>query len=285
MIESLKSFLFVPGDNPDRIQKAAGSKADAVIVDLEDSVATGAKDIALVGLNDAHAVLKSAGKACVVRINADPPGTESELRAACECGFDAVMLPKVESPARIEQASALIAHHNPGRGQIPPTIIALVESACGILAAPQITAAVGVSALALGTEDFSLDMGTRPTPDLLDLPVRQIALAARAHRLAALALPLSIAEFRDAEKVSEAAKKAAGLGCTGALCIHPNQVEAVNSAFSPAPADIDEARAILAAWGQSQSLGVAVAQLDSMMIDAPVVARARLTLTRAGEIS
>jgi len=284
MIESLKSFLFVPGDNPDRIRKAAGGKADAVIVDLEDSVAESAKDNALAGLVDAHAVLKSAGKACVVRINADLPRTEFELLAAFEQGFDAVMLPKVESPASIEKASALIARRTPGRDQVPTTIIALVESARGILAAPQIAAA-GVSALALGTEDFSLDMGSRPTPDLLDLPVRQIALAARAHRIAALALPISIAEFRDAEKVREAATKAAALGCTGALCIHPNQVEAVNSAFSPTPAALDEARAILTEWARAQSLGAAVAQLDGMMIDAPVVARARSTLNRAGAIS
>ena len=284
MSQMLRSLLFVPGDNPDQICKAARSAADAVIIDLEDAVAAEAKNDARDALGESVELLRENAKYAIVRINADGAMRKRDVVAAIEANFDAIMVPKVESDADLAEVGYLIAHQKRSNRQVSPSLIALIESARGVLSAAKIADLPRVSALALGTEDFAQSMGVKPEPALLDLPVRMLGLAANATGKAAYALPLSIASFRDIEGTRAAALTALGYGCHGALCIHPLQVETVNAAYVPATEDVAKARAVIFAWQEAQAMGKAVAVADNRMVDAPVVAWAERVLSRAEQV-
>jgi len=284
MEQALRSLLFVPGDDPERIGKAARSAADAVIVDLEDAVAAEAKKEARDALGEAADLLRKNGKYAVVRINADRAVQHWDVLAAVGGNFDAIMVPKVESAAEMTQISCLIAQQKRSNRMPSPKLIALIESARGVISAAKIAEMPRVSALALGTEDFAQSMGVKPDPGVLDLPVRTLALAANACGKAAFALPLSIASFRDSDATRAAALTAASSGCHGALCIHPLQVETVNAAFAPPEDDVAEARAVMTAWMTAQAEGKAVAVAGNRMVDAPVVAWAERILSRAEQV-
>jgi len=152
-----------------------------------------------------------------------------------------------------------------------------------LLAAHAIAREQRVIVLCLGTEDFAAQMRTAPRADLLDLPCRQIALAAAPRSLMALATPVSIAAFDDIAAYSAAAVAARAFGATGAFCIHPRQAMALNQAFTPTAEERAEARAIIAAWEACEGDGVI--RHKGRMIDRPVVLTARrlLALPGAGE--
>lgn len=278
-----RSLLFVPADDGVRRGKAASVGADAVILDLEDGVAPQAKAAARAGLAAAAASVAAAGPAVVARINAGWLAAVEDLRATIGPDVRAVMLPKAEDPASLGVLSAIITELEAERG-LPSGhtgLIALVESPAGLSAAAALAACPRVIGLALGSEDFAASMRVAPTPALLDLPSRQLALAAAAHTRMALAVPLSIAQFRDRDACIAAARRGAEYGVTGALCIHPNQVHAANEAFVPSEAELSQARRILAAWDTAQQAGLAVTSLDGAMIDLPVVQQAHAMLARS----
>ena len=276
-----RSLLFVPGDNPERIAKAARSVADAVIVDLEDAVPMEAKDAARAGLADAAALLRNSGKYAIVRVNADGEMHNADIAAVLAHSFDAIMVPKVDTPGSLAHVNQLIDQHASAKLHASLSMIALIESARSVLSAAEIAAVPRVSAVALGSEDFALSMGTKPEPGNLDLPVRMIALAANANGKSAFAMPLSIAAFRDTEAIEGAARLARSYGCHGALCIHPLQVEIVNAAFAPTAEEIGEAQIVLDAWAAAQVEGKGVAVANGKMIDTPVVAWAEGVICRS----
>lgn len=254
-----RSFLFVPGDRPDRFDKARASGADAVILDLEDAVAPERKDAAR-----AHAAAAlSASAPVVLRINAMGTAWFRDDLALCRHpGVAAVMLPKAE---RADDLAALGADVR---------VIALVETAVGLAAARAIAAAPNVKRLAFGAIDFQLDMAMQATFDDL-LPFRcELVLASR---LAALPPPIdspSVAIDAAADVETEA-RRAKRLGFGAKLCIHPAQVAAVHRGFAPAEAEVAWARRVVdAAHGSG---GAAVA-LDGRMIDTPVILRAEALL-------
>lgn len=281
----LRSLLFVPGDNQDRIAKAAASSADAVIIDLEDAVHLETKSVARAALPEAVNLLRRNGKYAIVRINTIGVLRDLDMAAVIDQDCDAIMVPKVEDAASLAELGRALAQRRWPAPRQQPSLIALIESARGVIAASHIAEVARVSALALGSEDFALSMGVKPEPANLDLPVRSLALAANANGKAAFAMPLSIAAFRDSEAIRGAAVTARSYGCHGALCIHPIQVEAVNAAFTPAATDVEEARAILESWASARDSGKGLVVLGNRMIDAPVVAQAELVLRRAGSLA
>ncbi|WP_404479967.1 HpcH/HpaI aldolase/citrate lyase family protein [Novosphingobium sp. BL-52-GroH] len=275
-----RSLLFVSADDPARLAKVGERGADAVILDLEDAVAPARKAEARGALPAQIARLHGEGHALVVRVNAGWTALAADLEAAVRPGVAALMLPKVEQAWRIEALAEMLGEWEIARG-LPAGaigIIALVESAPGLAALSEIAQAPRLVGIALGSEDLSLSLGVAPGTTFLDLPARQIALAAGAAGVMALGIPLSIAEFRDMEAYRRAAALALAYGTTGALCIHPAQVAAANAAFAPGDAELAEAHAILQAWDAAD--GAAVTSLDGRMIDLPVVLRARRLLAR-----
>lgn len=255
--------LFVPGDRPDRFAKALASGADVVIVDLEDAVGPADKSAAS---DNVRAALAAGRSRIMVRIN--PPGTswyadDLDLIAAFgpEDGLVGVVIAKAESA---DQVSAVRA-----RAREDVDIVALIESAVGVHAVHEI-AASGTDRLALGAIDLALDLDST-SETLLDQVRFQLTLASR---VAELPPPLDTpsVEIRDLGAVAESAQRARAFGFGGKLCIHPAQLAAVKAAFVPTASEVSWAELVLTADTH------ATTQVDGIMVDRPVIERARRIL-------
>lgn len=274
-----RSLLFVGADQPERIARIATRGADAVILDLEDAVMADAKAGARGALPDSIARLAGQGQPVVVRINSAWRDAMADLEVAVQPGVAAIMVPGCERVERLSVLREIVSELAAERCLAhAPGIIGLVESAAGLVNLPALAAFPQMIGLALGSEDLALDMGVGPTPELLDLPARQIALAARAHGLMALAVPISIATYADTDAYRAAAEAGQRWGVSGAICVHPAQVAIANETFQPSARDLEEARAILQAWDARGDAGVV--SLSGSMIDLPVAERARRMLAK-----
>jgi citrate lyase subunit beta/citryl-CoA lyase len=256
------SLLFVPGSRPDRFAKAAAAGPGLVILDLEDAVAAADKDAAR---DHAHTWLRD-GNLAMVRIN--PAGTawyDGDVAMAREVGC-AVMLAKCEDAAQVADLAAALG---PG---VP--IVALIETATGILNAREICAADGVARIAFGSADLAAQLGVDPADTTAMLAARsQLVLASAA---AGIAGPIDspTLDLTDEDSWRSDAAHARRLGFTGKLCIHPRQVPAMGEVFAPTEAELTWARAVL------DSAENAVTTVAGAMVDAPVVERARRLLSR-----
>ena len=276
-----RSLLFVPADQPHRAEKAARCGPDAVILDLEDSVAPAAKAQAREALPAMIEALRQAGVQALVRINAGAP--QADLEAAVGPGVCALVVPKAESRAALDALSPRLAALERAGAMTVGAIglLALIESPAALLAAAQIAAADRILGLALGGEDFAVALGAPSSAASLDLPCTLIALNAAAAGVAGLGLPFSLAEFRDLEGYAQAAREARAIGLTGVLCIHPAQVPIINAAFAPTPDQRARALRLIAAWEAAVADGRAVVAFEGAMVDAPVVEAARALLARS----
>ena len=260
-----RSYLFVPGNRPERFDKALASGADAVIVDLEDAVPPEQKDRARATV---AAWLASATRPVVVRINAaETPWFRDDVALVRHERVAAVMLAKAE---RADDLAA-VGGHTP--------LIPLVESAAGFGALASIAAAQNVQRLAFGAIDFQLDLDMRAGYDELIHFRSQLVFASK---LAGIGAPIdspstAIDDLGEVERDAQAARR---LGFGAKLCIHPKQLDAVNRSFSPSAAEIEWARRVIAV--AEQSAGAAVA-LDGKMIDKPVILRAQSVLRAVRE--
>jgi len=273
-LSSARSFLFVPGNRPERFAKALNSGADAVVLDLEDSVPTEAKQLAREAIRDAWPQLLEAQVPIVLRINALPsePGRADLALLPRLAGLAGVMLPKAESP----QALEAVAQASPGTALLP-----IIESASGYAALPAIASAPGVLRLAVGHIDFMADTGMQCSDDERELaPLRfEVAIQTRVHGLAPALDGVTVA-VDDEARLRADTLRALNFGFGGKLCIHPRQVPAVHAAFAPSAEELEWARRVIAADAAS---GGAAVQLGGRMIDLPVVLQARRTLARASD--
>ncbi len=276
-----RSLLFVPADNHDLVKKAAGRDADAFILDLEDAIAPGGRAEARVSLPERMSLL--TGQADVlVRVNAGIVDLVHDLEACTRPGLAAVLVPKAENPERLAVVDDALTELERAAGM--PTggvgVIALVETAKGLLNAPALAAAPRVMALALGPEDLALDLGGVPDRELLLEPARRVAWAARASNRAAVGFPGAISNFSDLPRLAEDMAAAHRLGFAGALCIHPQQVEACHRAFAVTAAEADWAQRVAEAYAAAEREGNGVGKVDGQMVDRPVARRARAILSR-----
>jgi citrate lyase subunit beta/citryl-CoA lyase len=272
MIARSASWLFVPGSRPERFDKAARAGADQVVVDLEDAVAPARKASA----RDEVARWLGGAVHAWVRVNArGTPWHEDDLGAlAGRPGLRGVMVPKAEDPAALDGIAR----------ELPPgtPVIALVETAVGVRDAAAVAACPAVRGLAFGSIDFALDVDAAESDEALLFARSALVVAARAASLPAPIDGVTV-ETTDAAAIGRDAARARRLGFGGKLCIHPAQVEPVNSAFSPDPADVEWARRVLAVAARHAAGAHAEGafDLDGEMIDAPVLERARRLVARA----
>lgn len=265
MSQLARSLLFVPGHRPDRFAKAAASGAHAVILDLEDAVAPGAKTEARVAV----AACLAQGHPAMVRINAmQTEWFDDDIRMLQGLPNASVMLAKAEVPSLRHTLAAL-----PGR-----EVVALLETVAGYMALRQLAAEPGLARMAFGSVDFATESGIDDLGDALTAVRTQIVLAS-CH--AGLAPPIDgvSLNFSDQALMGVDALRSRQLGFGGKLCIHPTQVAAVNTAFEPTHEALAWARRVLAAFEAS---GGAATSVDGKMIDKPVVDRARRL---AGEVT
>ena len=266
-----RTYLFVPGDRPERFAKALASGADAVVLDLEDAVQPEAKPAARQAVAQWWAQATPAEVArTVLRINdaASPWHAEDVALLASEPTATATaMLPKAEG-AEVFRALHALA---PARAWL-----ALIETARGVQSAAVVAQAPGVQRLVFGTLDYALDMDLSGEDVGLDVPASLIAIASRAAGLAAPVAGVTVALDDEARLLADWARsRTHGFGAK--LCIHPRQVAPLHTAMQPSATELEWAQQVLeAAQG---ALGAV--QLNGRMIDKPVIERARRLLARA----
>ncbi|WP_102225677.1 HpcH/HpaI aldolase/citrate lyase family protein [Acidimangrovimonas sediminis] len=266
-MQTARSFLFVPGDRPERFDKAIAAGADCTILDLEDAVRPEAKPEARRTIGDWLA----AGNRGAVRIN--PPETEfhdDDLALAGAAGVGAVLLPKAESA---EACRAVLAAMAPGVPLLP-----LIETARGLYAAAEIAAVPGVARLLFGSVDFMSDCGIEDEGDGLRHARSMLVLASAAAGIAGPVDGVTLA-LDDPAQLAADCSRARGIGMAGKLCIHPRQVAGVNAGFSPSDAEVAQARRIVAAADSAGAKGAI--RLDGKLVDLPVVERAHRILRTA----
>lgn len=274
-----RTYLFVPGDRPERFAKALASGADAVILDLEDAVAPPAKEAARAAVAQAlQALPPTADSRLVLRINGEESawfGADLQMLAALPATMrPAVMLPKAEHLQTLKAVQAACAGI---------AVLALIESARGVAAAEALAAGAGVARLVFGTLDYALDLDLEVTPSSpfgqvgLDAAASRIAVASRAAGLAAPVAGVTTALDDEASLLADWARaRAHGFGAK--LCIHPRQVAPIHAALAPTAEQVTWAERVLAA---AQAAAGAAVQLDGRMVDTPVIERARRIRERA----
>lgn len=259
-----RSYLFVPGDRPERFDKAWASEADAVILDLEDAVAPERKAAA----RSAVAGWLDPSRPVWIRINAaEAPGWHDDLSLLRRPGVAGVVVPKAEDlpPPLL----TLATERDIG-------LIALVETALGIHRAVALARTPGVVRLAFGSIDFQVDLGIEGDDDALLFFRSQLVLASRLAELPAPIDGVTVATG-DADALQRDTARSRRLGFGAKLCIHPAQVDAVHRGFSPSAAERDWAERVIAAMQASGGAAVAV---DGKMVDRPVLLRAQRLAAR-----
>ncbi|MBB3910975.1 HpcH/HpaI aldolase/citrate lyase family protein [Sphingomonas desiccabilis] len=274
----LRSLLFVPADRPDRFAKAAGSGADAIILDLEDSVHPHAKDAAA---REVAAFLSqsASGVLRLVRINPlDSGRLDADLAAARRA--DGIVLPKAEGAASIRQLVAQLGSEG------PPVLPIATETPAAIFSLGSYSeVADHLLGISWGAEDLPAAIGAataregdgRYTPPYE--MVRGLALFG-AHAAGVAALDTVYPALADQDGLERYAARAARDGFTGMLALHPAQVPVINAAFTPTPDQLDEARAVIAAFAAEPGAGVL--RHKGRMLDAPHLKQAQRLLARAG---
>ena len=264
LLETAKTLLFAPGDRPERFAKATASGAGLVVLDLEDAVTPADKASAR-----QHVQARLAGgEPFAVRVNGH--GTEwHEDDLAAVAGHDCVVVvPMAESPELLSQVAR----------QVDARVLALIETAAGVLGAREIAAAPGVVRLALGTYDLGAELGV--SPDDRDAMAWSRAALVLASAAAGIAGPVDgvTGDVEDEELLRNEVLHSARLGFTGKLCIHPRQVSVVEALMRPTEEELRWARAVTEAAD-----GSAVVLVDGKMVDKPVVDRARRMLEQHPE--
>ena len=282
-LSPLKSWLFVPGDSDRKIARSADAGADALILDLEDSVPAAAKSTARATVAEAIRRMRADGRseALVVRVNALPTGlTLQDIAETLPAGPDAYVIPKVQGQADLRTVNEML------KGLHAPDALALLPIATEVPAAifrlEEIAQGPRVRGLLWGVEDLGAEMAARRTraPDgRLLAPfemVRSLSLfAAAAAGVCALDSPF--VDIADLAGLEREAQEASWAGFTGKLAIHPSQVAVINRVFTPTEAEQDWARAILAIAAET---GAAAFRHQGRMVDTPHLVAARRLLAR-----
>jgi len=267
-----RTYLFVPGNRPERFAKALGSGADTIVLDLEDAVAPSAKAEARDSIARWAAQASDADRARVaVRINdVHAAPFDADVRLLREARLANVMLPKAESAAQVQAVRAAIPDAR---------VLALIESASGIANAAGVARASGVERLVFGTLDYALDLDL-DIAESTDGLAHAAGVISVASRVAGLSAPVAgvTPQFDDEQRLLADLTWSRRHGFGAKLCIHPRQVAPIHAALTPSAQAVDWARRVLAAEAASPG----AAQLEGRMIDRPVVLQAERTLQRAG---
>jgi len=273
-VKQLRSLLFLPATATHMMAKATARGADALVVDLEDSIPAPRKPEARPLAAAAIAELAGRGATVVLRVNADPALWQADLASMPRAMLNAlsvVMLPKVETRAQLDAfALALTA-----AADQPPLIAALLETPRGVLAAAGIATHPQLCALGFGAEDYAAALGVAPDPVALSWPAQQVLTCAHAYSLQCWGLAASIAVIDDMDAFGQSVRMGRAMGFTGTVCIHPRQVEVANRGFSPSEEELAWARRVVAADAAAQAAGQGAIMLDGRMIDLPIVDRAK----------
>ncbi|SNS39454.1 HpcH/HpaI aldolase/citrate lyase family protein [Sphingopyxis indica] len=280
----LRSLLFVPGDRPERFAKAAASGADAIILDLEDSVSPANKDMAREAVADYLAGTREV--ITLVRVNPlDGHMTAADVAAVAAAAPDAIMLPKAEGAPSIAQLDTILRSEGGDAGHLPPILPIATETPAAIFTLGSYREArERLVGLTWGAEDLPAAIGaatSREADGSYTEPyrvARALTLFA-AHGAGVAAIDTVFPAIKDEGGLSAYAARARRDGFTGMMAIHPSQVAPINAAFTPSADEVARAQAIVDAFAANPGAGVL--QIDGKMIDAPHLKQARHILSLA----
>lgn len=272
-----RSVLYIPGSKERALEKARDLAADAIIFDLEDAVAPDEKERARDILAEALRA-DYGGRARIVRINGFDTvwGRADAAAFADHPGVDAVLVPKVSTPADLDAVAAVV----PGK-----PLWAMMETALGMLNAATIAAHPALQGMVMGTNDLAKELGARPRADRLPMiaGLGLCLLAARAHERVIVDGVFNA--FRDDEGLRAEAMQGRDMGFDGKTLIHPAQLDSANAVFSPSAEELDLARRQIAAFEQALAQGEAVAVVDGKIVENLHIATAKALLAQADAIA
>ncbi len=273
----LRSVLYIPASKPRALDKARGLPVDAIIFDLEDAVTAEEKVSARGILAEALAQGGYGARMKIIRINAlDTDWGADDARAAADMGADAILLPKVSSPADLDALAAIT-------GDAP--LWAMMETPAGMLNAAAIAGHPRLQGLVMGTNDLAKELNTRSRADRLPLQagLGLCLLAAKAHGLAIVDGVYNA--FKDDEGLALECEQGRDMGFDGKTLIHPAQVAVTNTAYSPSDAEIDTARRQIEAFDEVEASGQGVAVVDGKIVENLHVETARKLIAQAEAIA
>ena len=281
-----RALLFMPGDDLRKITKGAASGVDSVILDLEDGVAVSRKEAARQVIVEALGTLDFGATERLVRLNGLSTGLASDdLRATVGAHPDGYVLPKVESADHVRYISRLLTAAETERGWPLGGIrlLAIVETARGVMRLDEIAQAdARLAGLCFGAEDLAGDIGATRTPEGWEVFYARsaVVVAAAAYGLQAIDTPY--VDLQNLEGLRADAARAARLGYTGKLAIHPRHLPLIVEAFTPSAEAVAQARRLVAAYREHQAGGTGAFALDGRMVDTPMLRAAERVLARAG---
>ncbi len=280
-----RSLLILPANVQKFVEEAYRRGADAVALDLEDSVPEVEKNNARGGIRSAIELAGKGGADVLVRVNNEPMHIVDDLEAAVFPGLHGIFLPKTETAAQARLVSDII-HKLELDGKLPESSVRLsvhIESPRGLLNLKEIAEADSrIESMSIGVDDYCLELGIDPSADgsELFLLFSMMVNVCKANRVRPMGIYGSVADFRNLSGFRSAAERARSLGAEGAYCIHPDQVGILNEVFTPAPHEVEQARRVIDVFEKALANGRASTSLDGKMIDTPVYKRAKRVLDR-----
>ncbi|MGC4898726.1 HpcH/HpaI aldolase/citrate lyase family protein [Micromonospora echinospora] len=279
-----RSYLYVPGDRADLLDKAAGRGADALVLDLEDAVTPARKAQARETVAGFLGAAAPSAPELWVRINSDQVEADVEVLSNAVAG---VWVPKAE-PELLAEVDAALTRVQRRLGPHAPAfrVVALIETARGVLTAPQVAVAPRVLRLGLGEADLAGELGLQPGPDRAEFaPIRsQVVVASAAAGIAPPVGPVETT-LRDPERLERTTRALLRQGFRARSAIHPGQIATINEVFTPTEAEVASARAVLEALERAERGGSGVAtDADGRLLDRAVV-RAAAEVVRRAEAS
>jgi len=275
----IRSLLFIPAIQQRFIDRGPNAGADALCLDMEDSVPSGEKQRAREMLKETIPNIPRTGYLLFVRVNALDTGLlEEDLLAVVWPGLDGISLPKAVSGDYVKQVDSYLTILERQRGMQTGQVklIPWIESAIGVSRALEIcTASPRMIGVSFGAEDFTIDMGIQRTPEGKEVEWAKsaIAVACRAARIHPIDTPTM--DFRDVSRLELDSTYSKSLGYRGKYCIHPDQVPVVNRLFAPSDDDIAMARRIIEVYEEAESRGVGAVGMDGQVVDWPIYVRAK----------
>ncbi|MFH1032860.1 MAG: CoA ester lyase [Chloroflexota bacterium] len=287
MMDILRTLLLTPGNREKLLEKTKVLPADAIILDLEDSVPPAEKEAARKMVAHYIPQVAAAGQRVYVRINSlKTPYAVKDIKAIVVKGLQGIVLPKPDSAEDIKMAGYLLGEAEADAGIEKGTvkILPIVESPEGIINVNQIARAPRVTVLNFGPEDFLREMGVGHSDDGMEIYYPRMAIAIACHAAGIMAIDGVYFDWNNKEgliKDSMAAKK---LGYQGKFVVTAGQIETVNKVFSPSAEEIAQARRIIETLEAGEREGAGITYLDGRMVDIPVADGARKVLALAEEI-
>jgi citrate lyase subunit beta/citryl-CoA lyase len=287
-MELLRSWMFVPGHRQRMIDKAIALNADAIMLDIEDGVAPDEKDAARQNIASSLGREKSVGApARYVRINAiGHPRMDADLEAVVRPGLEGLVCPKVDTVEEVRTVAALLDDKEPKNGIDKGSVKLLIaiESPRGLLNAPAIGAASArIAGLLFGAEDFGREIGLPAVREgeARDLIYARSALVVAAASAHVQAVDGVWVDLNDSAGLLGFARQSRQLGFSGMSCIHPAQIDAINTTFSPTAEEIEYCQKVLRAFEEANARGDGSIALGGQLIDRPIVERARRSIDMA----